>query len=99
LTAGQRITVGNLLADPSNWRERLHLEVVMIRKQKEDLLFPADDVPLEMGDRLLLAGRDGEAQRLQAVLENDQRLEYLLTGRDRQHGVFWRWLEQRSNRG
>lgn len=97
LTAGQAITVGNLLADPSDWHERLKLEVVLIRRQEEDILFPTDGEPLAMGDRLLLAGCDGEAEHLRAVLENDQRLEYVLTGRDRQQGLFWQWLEQRRS--
>lgn len=97
LKAGGQVTVGELLADPRDWQQRLHLEVVFIRRQQEDILFPPDELPLAMGDRLLLAGRDGEAARLQAVLENDERLEYVLTGRDRQQGLIWQWLEGRGH--
>ncbi len=96
LQAGSVITVGKLLADPRDWQQRLQLEVVFIRRQQQDILFPDDDFPLAMGDRLLLAGRDGEADRLRAALENDERLEYVLTGRDRQQGLVWRWLERHS---
>lgn len=96
LEAGREVTVGKLLADPRDWQQRLHLEVLFIRRQQEDILFPPDDLPLAIGDRLLLAGRDGEAARMRAVLENDERLEYLLTGKDRQQGLVWQWLERRS---
>ncbi|MEQ9396283.1 NAD-binding protein [Haliea sp.] len=96
LEAGRQITVGKLLADPRDWQQRLHLEVLLLRRQQQDFLFPADDFALALGDRLLLAGRDGEAARLRAVLENDERLEYILTGRDRQQGLVWQWLERRS---
>ncbi|MEQ8801204.1 MAG: hypothetical protein RLP45_04125, partial [Haliea sp.] len=84
------------LADPRDWQQRLHLEVLLLRRQQQDFLFPADDFALALGDRLLLAGRDGEAARLRAVLENVERLEYILTGRDRQQGLVWQWLERRS---
>lgn len=96
LDAGRQITVGRLMADPRDWQQRLHLEVLLVRRGQEDILFPPDDFPLALGDRLLLAGRDGEAERMRAVLENDERLEYILTGNDRQQGLVWRWLEQRS---
>lgn len=96
LEAGRQITVGKLLADPRDWQQRLHLEVLLVRRQQQDFLFPADDFALALGDRLLLAGRDGEAERMRAVLENDERLEYILTGRDRQQGLVWQWLERRS---
>ena len=71
--------------------------MVFIRRQQEDILFPPNALPLAMGDRMLLAGRDGEAARLRAVLENDERLEYVLTGRDRQQGLIWQWLEGRGH--
>ncbi|MFO7552654.1 MAG: NAD-binding protein [Haliea sp.] len=96
LEAGRQITVGKLLVDPRDWQQRLHLEVLLVRRQQQDFLFPADDFALALGDRLLLAGRDGEAARLRAVLENDERLEYILTGKDRQQGLVWQWLQRRS---
>jgi len=96
LELGSPVTVAKLLADPRDWQQRLHLEVLFIRRQQQDILFPPDDFPIALGDRLLLAGRDGEAARLRAVLENDERLEYILTGKDRQQGLVWRWLGRRS---
>ncbi len=96
LEDGREVTVGRLLADPRDWQQKLHLEVLLVRRQQQDILFPPDDFLLAVGDRLLLAGRDGEAERMSAVLENDERLEYILTGKDRQQGLVWRWLERRS---
>ncbi|MDO8862745.1 NAD-binding protein [Haliea sp. E1-2-M8] len=96
LEEGREVTVGRLMADPRDWQQRLHLEVLFVRRQQQDILFPPDEFLLALGDRLLLAGRDGEAARMLAVLENDERLEYILTGNDRQQGLVWRWLERRS---
>ncbi|HEY7775079.1 MAG TPA: NAD-binding protein, partial [Kineobactrum sp.] len=96
IESGQVVTVGALLTNPRNRAQRLPLEVVFIRRQQRDIIFPADDTALALGDRLLLAGRDGAARTVRLVLENELLLEYVLTGKDRQQGALWQWLERRG---
>ncbi|PLW84328.1 potassium transporter TrkA [Kineobactrum sediminis] len=95
IESGRTVTVGALLTNPRQRGLRLPLEVALIRRKQEDILFPADDTVLALGDRLLLAGRDGAAKAVRSVLESDALLEYVLTGKDRQQGPLWQWLERR----
>lgn len=94
LAAGKTVTIRTLLSDPRNRERRLPLEVIYIRRQQQDILCPEDDMPLALGDKLLLAGRDHVAARIRPLLENDRRLEHALTGIDRQQGWLWQWLER-----
>jgi len=95
LEAGMDVPVGTLLRDPCQRDTRLPLEAVLLRREDGDVLCPDDDELLRVGDRVLLAGRTRAARSVRSTLENDQILEYLLTGRARQHGWAWRWLERR----
>ncbi|NKI35195.1 potassium channel protein [Wenzhouxiangella sp. XN79A] len=95
LEAGGEVSVGALLRDAGNRDRRLPLSVLMIARDDEPLLWPDEDTPLQSGDRLLLAGRPGAARRVSALLENDQALAYVLTGKEILQGWFWDWLERR----
>jgi len=69
---------------------------VLLHRNGDDILCPDEDTPLQIGDRILLAGRVRAARAVTSSLENDQVLEYLLTGRARPQGWVWQWLERRS---
>jgi len=96
LEAGIEVPIGTLLRDPCGRDRKLPLDVMLLRRDDEDILFPPEDTRLAIGDRILLAGRSGIARIVRSALENDQVLEYLLTGRARQHGWIWRLLEKRA---
>jgi len=96
LDAGIKVPIGTLLRDPCGRDTKLSLEVLLLRRDDEDIVCPPEDTALEIGDRILLAGRIGIARIVRSALENDQVLEYLLTGRARQHGWIWRLLEKRA---
>ena len=95
LESGLEVTVGTLLRDPRQRASRLPLDVVLLRRDGDDVLCPGDDVALEIGDQILLAGRTDAARAVRSTLENDQTLEYLLTGQARQQGLIWQWLQKR----
>jgi len=95
LEAGLEVPVETLLRDPCRREQRLPLEVMLLRREDGDILCPDDDESLRVGDRILLAGRSRAARMVRSCLENDQILEYLLTGRSRQQGWVWQWLERR----
>ena len=90
LEDGITVPVSVLLRNARRRDARLPLEVVLIRRDDEDILCPDDDVALAIGDRVLLAGRNGAARRILGTLENDRILEYLLFGRERRNGRIWR---------
>ncbi|MBS3743337.1 MAG: NAD-binding protein [Wenzhouxiangellaceae bacterium] len=96
LEAGIDVPLGTLLRDPCRRDSRLPLEIVLLRREDGDILCPEDDEMLQIGDRILMAGRSRAARAVRPTLDNDQTLEYLLTGRARQHGWVWQWLERRA---
>lgn len=94
IEAGWSVRVDHLLTDPRNHQRRLPLEVLMIRREGEDLVCPPGDTELQVGDRVLLAGRDRAARWISATLESDAALDYVLTGRRRPQGLVWRWFDR-----
>ena len=98
IDAGVRVPVSVLLRDPRQRDSRLPLEAVFLSRDDGDILCPDDDIALEMGDRILLAGRDRMSRMVRSALENDRILEYLLTGEDRRYGWVWqRWHARRGS--
>jgi len=95
LKAGRPVRVAHLLTDPCNHERRLPLEVLFIRREGEDLFCPTGDTELRVGDRVLVAGRERAARRINAMLESDAALEYVLTGQHRPQGLVWNWLERK----
>jgi len=95
LESGRRVTAGDLLVDPCNRARRLPLEVLLIRRDGDDLLCPSDDLVLAVGDRILLGGRRRAAARVRSTLESDAALDYVLTGQRRPQGWVWERIEKR----
>ena len=95
LEHGGRITIGELLRHPARAEESLPLEALLLRRDDQDSLLPSADTALELGDRLLLAGRDGCSRWLESTLQNDTTLTRLVTGQAVQQGWVWRWLSNR----
>ncbi|MCM5571000.1 NAD-binding protein [Burkholderiaceae bacterium FT117] len=84
-------TIGELLRDPRNRKDRLPAQALMLLRGGGELLLPNDDTALAAGDRILFAGRGDARRRMQAALFDEKLLEYLCTGRDTPGG----WLFER----
>lgn len=61
----------------------------------EALLTPGDDLVLQQGDQLLLAGEADARRGLDTTLLVDGTASYVLTGTRRPVGSLWRWLSGR----
>lgn len=96
LEDGTELPLSTLLHDPARRTRPLPIAVLMLRRDERDYLLPESDMPLELGDRLLLAGRTGSVRRLRAILESDQTLTYVLTGKELQQGWVWNWLSRQN---
>lgn len=99
IESGRTVPVGALLRDPARRSRRLPLTVLMIRREETDILFPDAELPLQSGDRVLLAGRPGTSRRVTSLLESDHALHYVLTGEEIQHGWIWRQFVKNGGRG
>ncbi len=83
VAAGHRFNAGMLTLDPRDRSQRLPALVLMILRDERHLLLPADDEPLETGDRILFCGTPVSAELIWAVAEDPDVVHYLRTGRPR----------------
>ncbi len=90
------IRLGDVLRDPRQREERLAIVPFALRSADDAIMFlPEDDVLLRPGDELLLCGTEPALQLLDATLNNDYLLFYVVTGRDLPRGWFMQWLYAR----
>jgi voltage-gated potassium channel len=93
LAAGRKVLLADVQRDP---RDREHalacLPLLLLRRNREALLFPADDVALAVGDEILFSGKGWVMQRMQWLLQNHNALRYVQTGEERASGYFWQWF-------
>lgn len=93
LHEGSGVMLDELLRDPREFSEYLPcLPLLILRKQQEEILFPAGELPLEIGDKLLFAGRIDAYQRMKWVLRNVNALRYVQSGEERATGYLWQLL-------
>lgn len=100
LAHGHAVTVGDLWRDPRNRDERLPGIALLLKRGEDETVVPDESMPLERGDRLLLAGRIEARRQLSWIERNHNSFAYLVTGRERPSGYAWEWLtgggEQKS---
>ncbi|MDZ7622705.1 MAG: hypothetical protein U5O69_10445 [Candidatus Competibacteraceae bacterium] len=62
------------------------------------MLLPHAHTAIQAGDSLLLVGRDRARQDLELTLNNENTLDYVLSGREMPGGWVWEWLSQDRTR-
>lgn len=68
---------------------------LMLLREGRVTPFPADNMPLRVGDALLFAGRAAARETQRIVLANANVLDFLLTGRERPAGWVWQRFGRR----
>ncbi|MFI1993948.1 potassium channel family protein [Actinoplanes sp. NPDC020271] len=92
-----RATLGDLLRHPDDREQRLDIVPLLILRDGQVTLGPADDDELQAGDQLLLAGQRREQRALMDTVTIDSVSQYILYGRRVPSSWIWRRLS-RSNR-
>ncbi|HEB78656.1 MAG TPA: potassium channel protein [Methylothermaceae bacterium] len=93
---GAEIRLGDILRDPRQREERLPIVPFVLHTADDAIMFlPEEDVLLKPGDELLLCGTDAALRLLDATLNNDYMLFYVVTGRDLPRGWLMQWLFRR----
>ena len=92
LDKGQSVRLQDLLRDPWMRRTELRCITVMMLRDCELTLLPADDIELRLGDRLLFCAGGQGFTRLYWNLQHDNVLSYARLGRVEHHGWLWRKL-------
>lgn len=93
-----RITLGELLHEPTRRDARLPCVPLLLKRNQTYLLLPDESELLQPNDRILFCAPAGVRQRLVMSLRDRNLLTYVLTGRDMPGGTLWRWLERRRRR-
>ncbi|HET6483300.1 MAG TPA: NAD-binding protein [Actinoplanes sp.] len=83
------IALGDLLRYPRDRDRRLDTVALMLLRDGETTLGPADDVKLRVGDQILLVGRKGARRLLLDTMTNRVVAEYVLAGREVPAGWVW----------
>ena len=96
IEGGGRVTLGDVLRDPSNRERRLACTALVVRKvDAEPLVMPAMSTILESGDEILFCGNTSAPRLLEATLNNEYTLHYLISGSDAPRGYVMQWLTRR----
>jgi voltage-gated potassium channel len=99
LMENRTLSVGDLMRDNADCEVALPATVLMIEREGETYLLPDDDFLLKAGDALLLVGQHDARSALNLSLQNENALNYILTGQDRQAGWLWQLMFSMRRRG
>ena len=96
VTSGQSVTLGDILRDPTDRTRQLAAVALVMRSGQELNVMPAPTTVLRPGDQILFCGSAGALRLLDATLNNEYTLQYLISGIDQPRGYALQWLARRQ---
>ena len=95
---GTRVVLDDILRDPLR-RDR-HLPCVALAVETADgvAIMPPMTTAVRPGDQILFCGSEAAMRLLDATLNNEYTLRYLMTGVDAPRGYLMQWIERRWRR-
>jgi hypothetical protein len=94
---GTTVSLGDLLRDPVDRDRRLDCVPLVAQDEGGETVMPGDYYPVRPGSQILLCGTSRAKWLLDATLNNEYTLRYLITGVDEPRGTVMRWLSRRLN--
>jgi voltage-gated potassium channel len=94
--AQQRVILGDLLRSPEDRERHLRVVPLLLLRDGQAVLTPADDTVLQADDELLLAGQGPDRRQLQGTLINDSTAAYALFGEHVPLSWVWRKLARKQ---
>jgi Trk K+ transport system NAD-binding subunit len=94
---GAAASLGDLLRDPFDRDRRLDCVPLVVQDEGGETVMPGDYHPVRPGSQILLCGSSRAQWMLDATLNNEYTLNYLITGIDEPRGLAMRWLSRRLN--
>lgn len=96
IAEGYEVPLEALWRDPADRDQRLKCSVLALRRDEADILLPAGETTLAVGDQILFVGTARARAEQELTARNRNVLHYLMTGRE-ETGWFWRtFVEKRS---
>jgi len=93
--AGRTVSLGDLLRDPCGRERSLACVALVALQGGEEAVMPDAGYPVRRGCQILFVGTLDAQRMLDATLNNDYTLGYLVTGVDPPRGWVMQWLAQR----
>ncbi len=95
IAAGETITLDHLIGDPSDRQDRLACTPLVLHSDGRTHVLPRLSTPLRRGDRVLFCGSSRARRLLDATINNEYTLRYLITGKDEPRGWIMAWLSRK----
>ncbi len=95
-TAGE-VTLRDIFRNPNEREQRLACVALVVRSGDDIRVMPDRNHRLSNGDQILLCGHDKDLHLLEATLNNEYTLNYLITGADQPRGYVMQWVTRRLN--
>ena len=95
IDGGEKVTLSDILRDPVNRVSHLACTPLVMRSGQEISVMPALTTAIKPGDEILLCGTAGSLRLLDASLNSEYTLRYLISGIDEPRGYIMQWLTRR----
>jgi Trk K+ transport system NAD-binding subunit len=90
-----RVSLGEILRNPSDREQRLPCVPLVLRSGDDVQVMPDLTLTLKPDDQVLFCGRQSAHHLLDATLNNEYTLQYLMTGIDEPRGYVMQWAAKR----
>ncbi len=94
---GTTASLGELLRNPFDRDRRLDCVALVAQDENGETVMPGDYHPVTLGSQILFCGTSRAQWMLDATLNNEYTLRYLITGVDEPRETVVRWLSRRLN--
>ncbi len=92
---GTAVTLGDILRDPEYRDRRLACLPLVMESGREPVVMPSLNAAVRLGDRILFCGTPRAVRLLEATLNNEYTLRYLITGVEAPRGYVMQWLTRK----
>ena len=92
LKMGGAVTLGHLIGDPSDRQAQLACVPLVLQSMGSTTILPRPSTPVRQGDQILFCGTAHAHHLLEATINNEYTMRYLITGRDEPRGWVMTWL-------
>ncbi len=92
---GTAISLDDILRDPENRDRRLACLPLVVESGGDPVVMPASTTTVRLGDRILFCGTPRAVRLLEATLNNEYTLRYLISGVEAPRGYVMQWLTRK----
>lgn len=89
---GQQVTLSDVLTDPTDRDRRLACVALVMRAGNEQKMVPPPQTAIQKGDQILFCGTSHARRIMDASLNNEYTLRYLISGIDEPRGYVMQWI-------